>query len=183
MASLLPEHGAFDPNQQAYWCKNCGIYISFNKWADHLHNSRYYPDMNELKHGEVRFYNEEKANWCSRCKGWYTTVYWDMDHKFHTVSSSVEKTLSEHEKLHGSFEENATISQLLRNILRQGKRWDRLSFQMREALDMSCNKIARILCSSGLNSDDWHDIAGYATLVEKSLNFLRETEKSKKEKK
>lgn len=38
-----------------------------------------------------------------------------------------------------------------------------------EALDMICHKIARILAGDPNEPDHWHDIAGYATLVEKEI--------------
>jgi hypothetical protein len=36
----------------------------------------------------------------------------------------------------------------------------------REALDMILHKIARIVNGNPNETDHWHDIAGYATLVE-----------------
>ena len=48
--------------------------------------------------------------------------------------------------------------------------WFDLEPVQREALDMICCKLSRILSTRGRNLDDWHDLAGYATLVEKHLN-------------
>ena len=39
-----------------------------------------------------------------------------------------------------------------------------------EALDMIFHKIARILNGDPNYADSWHDIAGYATLIDKELN-------------
>ena len=38
------------------------------------------------------------------------------------------------------------------------------------ALDMICNKMARIVNGDPSYIDNWHDISGYATLVEQELN-------------
>lgn len=40
----------------------------------------------------------------------------------------------------------------------------------REALDMIFHKIGRIVCGDPNYADSWHDIAGYAKLVENRLN-------------
>ena len=40
---------------------------------------------------------------------------------------------------------------------------------MRESLEMVAHKVARILNGNPTNVDSWHDIAGYAALVEKRL--------------
>ena len=44
------------------------------------------------------------------------------------------------------------------------------------ALDMICNKMARIVNGDPNYIDNWHDIAGYATLVEQELNITNRDE-------
>ena len=44
-----------------------------------------------------------------------------------------------------------------------------LKSYQRESLDMIVHKIARILNGDPNHVDSWHDIAGYATLVELEL--------------
>ena len=58
----------------------------------------------------------------------------------------------------------------LQNFMRQSPNWDSLDPDMAEALDMIQHKIARILNGDLRYADSWHDIAGYATLVDKGLN-------------
>ena len=48
--------------------------------------------------------------------------------------------------------------------------WAALSDDKKEALGMIAHKIARILNGDPEYGDSWHDIAGYAKLVEDSLN-------------
>ena len=69
--------------------------------------------------------------------------------------------LVEREKTHGSFKENAAISQLLKSIF-AGKMGDNTVH--REALDMIALKLSRILSGQANFKDHWDDIAGYAKL-------------------
>lgn len=81
----------------------------------------------------------------------------------------VGSTLSERQGTYGFFEGQATFAQELKEQLRSAPGWDALSPPMRESLDMVCTKIARILFGDPAHQDSWHDIAGYATLIEKIL--------------
>ena len=82
---------------------------------------------------------------------------------------SVENTLNERQKTHGDFHDNAKCSQDLKAVFRSYG-FDSLASPMREALDQIALKISRILTGDCNHLDNWHDIAGYATLVEKWLN-------------
>jgi hypothetical protein len=82
---------------------------------------------------------------------------------------SIEATLKEREGQHGDFRINGAIGQELKKVLRDSKGWDTLSAYQKEALDMMVSKMARILSGNPDFEDHWHDIAGYATLVEKIL--------------
>ena len=65
---------------------------------------------------------------------------------------------------HGGMEAVGHLCQALKGELRlNGSNWLDLSYGEREALDMICHKIARIL--SGADPHDhqhWEDVAGYA---------------------
>lgn len=82
--------------------------------------------------------------------------------------SDIENTLNERLKTYGKFENHAKISQSLKDIMRQFG-LDKLPNDMREALEMIQHKIARILNGDPAYLDNWHDIIGYARLVEKRL--------------
>jgi len=47
--------------------------------------------------------------------------------------------------------------------------WERLDPIHKESLEMNAHKIARILNGDPNYADSWHDIAGYATLVEQRV--------------
>lgn len=83
--------------------------------------------------------------------------------------SEIQKTLAERATTYGSFKDVATLSQSLQATMRNSKNWGSMQNEMREALQTISSKIARILNGDPEHVDSWHDIAGYATLVEKSL--------------
>lgn len=77
---------------------------------------------------------------------------------------SVTKTLEDRKKTHGDFTVHAEIAQSLKEIT--GSYDGELNHVQREAVDMILHKIARILAGNPNEKDHWHDIAGYAKLVE-----------------
>ena len=85
------------------------------------------------------------------------------------MPSDISSTLAERHKTHGSFIDNANYSQRLKSVMHDSMNWYDLVPIQQEALEYLACKIARILSTSGCNIDDWHDIAGYSTLVEKWL--------------
>jgi hypothetical protein len=84
----------------------------------------------------------------------------------------IETTLSERGTRYGRFETQAAITQDLKGVIRHYAREVGQSFHVDqiEALDMICSKIARIVNGDPNYADSWHDIAGYAKLVENRLN-------------
>ena len=88
---------------------------------------------------------------------------------------NITDTLSDREKKYGSFAANAHIAQGLKNVARSTGGWYDLPEDQREALDMIFNKIARQINGAKDYPDNFHYIAGYATLAEQEiLSQLRE---------
>ena len=83
---------------------------------------------------------------------------------------AVENTLEERGKRYGEFKDHAAIAQTLKQYMHNTNGWFGLCFDQKEALDMIMHKIARILNGDPNYLDSWHDIAGYATLVEQRLS-------------
>lgn len=81
----------------------------------------------------------------------------------------INNTLAEREKTHGDFAEQARISQELSCVMKDFGQWHKLAVDQREAMEMICHKMARILNGNPNFHDHWHDIAGYATLAAKRL--------------
>lgn len=82
---------------------------------------------------------------------------------------TIEKTLTEREGRYGAFADHARLSQHLTDVMRAAPKWEDLSAVQKEALEMIQHKVARILNGDPCYGDNWHDIAGYATLVEQNL--------------
>lgn len=81
----------------------------------------------------------------------------------------INDTLTERGNRYGSFYDNATLTQALKDTMRLTNKWDDLEADQKEALEMIAHKISRILNGDPNYDDSWHDIAGYATLVENRL--------------
>ena len=83
--------------------------------------------------------------------------------------SDTGNTLAERGERYGKFEHHAHISQRIKDTMANNDGWSRLKNNQKEALEMIAHKIARILNGDPDYADSWHDIAGYATLVDKQL--------------
>ena len=81
----------------------------------------------------------------------------------------VESTLEEREKRYGDFAGHAEITQDLKYVMSNSPRWTELNNSMKESLEMIAHKIGRILNGDPHYADSWHDIQGYAKLVEDQL--------------
>lgn len=89
---------------------------------------------------------------------------------------SVEKTLEERGSRYGTFQNHAKIAQAIQDIMREQNNWEYLEADERQALTVISDKIARILNAPAgtIYSDSWHDIAGYALLVDRRLKVLED---------
>ncbi len=84
---------------------------------------------------------------------------------------SIEQTLAERGNRYGDFATHACIAQSIKRAMAESPNWDdHLHDFQRETLEMIAHKIARILNGDPNYADSWHDIAGYAQLVEKELS-------------
>ncbi len=82
----------------------------------------------------------------------------------------VDTTIEERESLNGSFVEQSAFAQNLKLFFQESKNWESLPSYMKESLEMTATKISRILNGDPTHADSWHDIQGYARLVEVILN-------------
>ena len=79
----------------------------------------------------------------------------------------IQETLRQRGEVYGSFDNNAEIAQQLKLIVRRNN--GGLAPAQREALEVIMQKVSRILTGDPSYKDNWHDIAGYATLIENEL--------------
>ena len=94
----------------------------------------------------------------------------EKDLTMETKPDTVDSTLAERGNRYGKFSGHATIAQILKHDLHRFAGWEKLNPSQAEALDMIAHKIARILNGDPNYADSWHDIAGYATLIDNQLN-------------
>ena len=74
--------------------------------------------------------------------------------------------LTTRQTTHGSFQDNAILSQSLKSFMRASPGWAKLTDIEREAIDMISLKFSRILSGKSMERQHWEDVAGYAKLVE-----------------
>ena len=95
---------------------------------------------------------------------------------------SIENTLAERGNRYGDFTDHARLCQALKDVMTtfavvQNKPnsvavhspWGELPATHKQALEVIADKIARILSGDPNYADNWHDIQGYAKLVEDRL--------------
>lgn len=83
--------------------------------------------------------------------------------------NDLAQTLEDRKAIHGEFSDHARIAQELKNVAHGAPSWPYLSPVEREALEMVLHKVGRICAGNPHHPDHWHDIAGYARLVEERL--------------
>lgn len=83
--------------------------------------------------------------------------------------TDVSHTLAERGARYGAFTDHAGICQALKRVMKGTDGWGRLNDAQMQALETIADKIARILNGDPNYGDNWHDIQGYAKLVEDTL--------------
>lgn len=86
-----------------------------------------------------------------------------------TTTPTLADTLAERGKRYGRFEDQARYAQGLNSVADTSPNIATMRPSQREGLRLIFNKIGRILNGDADYSDSWHDIAGYATLVDNEL--------------
>ena len=82
---------------------------------------------------------------------------------------TVEQTLAERGERYGDFTDHANIAQGLQDVMRATPGWTTMPATHRQALTVIAHKVARILNGDPYYPDNWHDVQGYARLVEERL--------------
>ena len=85
-------------------------------------------------------------------------------------TTGIDATVEERGNRYGTFKDGADIMQELKSVMRSTPNWSKLTPSQREALEMIQHKIGRILNGDPNYTDSWHDIKGYAHLIEEELN-------------
>ena len=86
------------------------------------------------------------------------------------MTKDITETLGQREGRYGEYVNVAATAQQLKETLRSGASWRIMEPYMQESLDLIANKLARIANGDPFYDDSWHDVGGYAKLVEIELN-------------
>lgn len=89
--------------------------------------------------------------------------------------TNVTATLDQRGERYGSFLTNATTAQAIKAAMHAAPGWEALAPDQKEGLEIIASKISRALTGDSTYVDNWHDIAGYAVLVEQRLSEAEET--------
>lgn len=89
------------------------------------------------------------------------------------MASNVKKTLNSRGKSYGNFVEQFRVAQNIKDSMRDSVNWDSLPPEMKESLEMCATKISRILTGDVNHKDSWHDVSGYAKLIDDSLEEVK----------
>jgi hypothetical protein len=89
--------------------------------------------------------------------------------------TDITEIITQRGAVYGNFESGAQIMQELKNIINSRAEFELLRPYQKEALEMICHKIGRILNGNPDYVDSWADIAGYAQLVVDALNNRNST--------
>jgi hypothetical protein len=92
--------------------------------------------------------------------------------------STIDDTLNARDIRYGAFYDNAHIAQNIKFVLRMSPNWSKLDPDQKEALEQICSKVGRMMTGDFNYVDSWHDIGGYAKLVENRLIGLNEARKT-----
>lgn len=86
-------------------------------------------------------------------------------------TTGVGATLNNRQGIYGRFSDNAEIAQGLKDYIRTTPNWlnNHLTPSMKQSLDVIMDKVSRILGGDPAYVDNWHDVQGYARLVERQL--------------
>jgi hypothetical protein len=83
---------------------------------------------------------------------------------------NIQVTLTQRGTRYGDFKEHARITQNIKEAMKDSPNWTTLSLDKKECLEMVAHKLGRILNGDPEYHDSWHDIIGYVTLIENSLD-------------
>lgn len=81
---------------------------------------------------------------------------------------SIEQTLAQRQSQYGCFEDVAFVTQGMIELMRKCN-YDKMPASHQMALSMIASKMARIVNGDFNHKDSWHDIGGYARLIEDEI--------------
>lgn len=89
-----------------------------------------------------------------------------------------DDTIKDREPRYGSFTERAHMLRQFKHIAENTPSYVNMTAAQQEGLLSIFGKISRLLNGDGGDKDSWHDIAGYALLVEDSIKHANPAEEA-----
>lgn len=86
-----------------------------------------------------------------------------------TAPPIIETTLALREEVHGDFRDNALATQTCMEALMNCPSWHKMSAVAKTSTFLIIQKLSRACSGNPDFEDHWHDIQGYAKLVEDNL--------------
>lgn len=135
-----------------------------------------------LKREDCDYYYHDDEKWCEyiiiNMSDWEPAIKisdsvaanYIKQGEFEASSTGIDATVEERGNRYGTFKDGADIIQELKSVMRSTPNWSKLTPSQREALEMIQHKVGRILNGDPNYTDSWHDIKGYAHLIEEELN-------------
>ena len=87
------------------------------------------------------------------------------------MSNEIESTTTERSNRYGGIQDVSEVNEALMDVIRNSPKYEELTPTHRSCLYMITHKIARMVCGDINYTDNPHDIAGYAVILE---NFMKE---------
>ena len=151
------------PHDRSFILHNFGSQLF---WA-HTYESKNYDDAKEITISELREMVSQDQD------GPFITPECTLNDQYAEIEQvrqqTIEQTLAERGSRYGDYSDVASTTQQLMAIIECGASYEHLNAEQKTSLFMICNKIARAVNGDPNYIENWHDIAGYSTLIESSL--------------
>lgn len=85
------------------------------------------------------------------------------------MAEAIEETLKTRGNVHGNFVTSAVFKDRVRSLISLTPNYDCMGPACRQAMFMIVEKMGRILYGNPVFADHWHDISGYAKLVDDAI--------------
>ena len=89
------------------------------------------------------------------------------------MAEAIEETLKTRGNVHGDFVSSAQFKDAVNTIVRLTPNYDCMDCACHQALFMIIEKMGRILYGDPHFADHWHDISGYAKLIDDAITDER----------
>lgn len=86
------------------------------------------------------------------------------------MKEELQETLKQRGSVHGDFWQSAVTRDAMMQAAERTPNYNNMEPAQRRSISMIIEKMARILYGDADCADHWHDIAGYATLIDNKLS-------------